>query len=648
MKLTARQRRALVSICDTFAPESEAWPSASALGVPQAIADAMDRNPRAADHQQFQQLLDLWDSSLHSVLTVGRLAPFSALPLEARIRVLLSWAESKLGRRRAAFQALRKAVSYLYLMIPQLNGTRTPVWPALKYPGPPNLSQRAASPQLPVHVPDRDLALSCEVCVIGSGAGGGTAAAVLSAAGKDLIVLEAGGYYDDADFDGAELGGYQRLYLEGGSAATSDHSVGLLAGECVGGGTVVNYTTSFRTPDDIRAEWSAYIPWIETAEYTASLDAVCSRLSVNCEHNQVSAREQVFERGLKALGWHIDKMPRNVRGCDPMNICGYCGFGCPIGAKQSTAKTWLADAVNNGVRIFAQTRADKLRMEAGRVTGVEATSKRGQHIAVTCKSVVVACGAIHSPALLLRSGLNNEHIGRHLHLHPVSNVCGVFDEEIRPWEGTLQAIYSDEHRSLTGNFGLKYETTALQPVIASAALPWRNPKQHRYFLEHITNTVGIGVLVRDRDGGRVTTDLHGNAVANYSLSPFDRGHLCRGFISAARILEAAGARIIYSPHAKWCSYEPAHNGSIDTFTQAMDSAGWDSGRLALFSFHIMGTARMGTSPRSSVTNPDGETWEVRNLYVMDGSSFPSASGVNPMITIEAIAHRNASALAAKT
>jgi choline dehydrogenase-like flavoprotein len=211
----------------------------------------------------------------------------------------------------------------------------------------------------------------------------------------------------------------------------------------------------------------------------------------------------------------------------------------------------------------------------------------------------------------------------------------------------MQAIYSDEHRAITGNYGVKYETTALQPVIAAAALPWRNPAQHRKFFAQLTNTVGIGVLLRDRDGGRVTVDAQGNPVTHYALSQFDRAHLRHGFISAARILEAGGAHTIYSPHAKWCAYEPGRNGSLDTFAQSMDSAGWDSGRLALFSFHIMGTARLGNSPNTTVTNPEGESWEARNLFVMDGSSFPSASGVNPMITIEAIAHRNASALAAR-
>jgi long-chain-alcohol oxidase len=648
MNFTLRQQRALESICETFLPRAEGWPSALDLGIPKAIAEAMDFNPRSNDRAQLLQLLDFWDSRLHGLFTLGRLESFSSLSKEERIRVLLSWADSTIGKRRAAFQALRKAVGFLYVMLPQKDGARSSVWDNLNYPGPLRAQELSAPRPLSVIVPDGDMNLSSDVCVIGSGAGGGTAAAVLSKSGKDVIVLEAGAYYDDADFDGAELGGFQNLYTEGGFAATADHSVGLLAGECFGGTTVINYCTSFRTPDDIRTEWAtAGVPWFTSAEYTRSLDAVCERLHVNLDHNRVSAREQVLDRGLRALGWHFDAMPRNVIGCDQGKVCGYCGYGCAIGAKQSATKTWLLDAQRHGARFVVETRALRVRIEAGSTTGVEARSKRGHRVSIRCQVVVAACGSIHTPALLLRSGLRNENIGRHLHLHPVSNVCGVFDEEIRPWEGTTQAIYSDEHRYLTGNYGVKYETTALQPVIAVAVLPWREPQHYRGLLSKLSHSSAIGVLLRDRDAGCVTVDREGHPVSHYALSKFDRGHLRRGFMGAANILEAAGARLIFSPHAKWCAYEPGRAGSLDSFTQAMDSAGWGSGRLALFSFHIQGTARLGGSARLSATNPDGEAWEARNLYVMDSSSFPSASGVNPMISIEAIAHRNASALSSR-
>jgi long-chain-alcohol oxidase len=654
MLLSPRQLHALESICETFFPAAEGWPSAVQLGVPAALAANLDFNPRTFEKAQLLQLLDGWDSRLHSLFTVGRLGSFSTLPPDTRTRILLDWADSSIAKRRGAFQALRKGVGFLYVMLSDAAGDSA-VWRKMKYPGPlatPVVAARrtpiALAQPLAVTVPGRDLKLSCEVCVVGSGAGGGTAAGVLAAAGKDVVVLEAGGYYDDADFDGSEMCGFHRLYSEAGFAATADHSVGLLAGECVGGGTVVNYCTSFRTPEEIRAEWSAAgVPWFAQDEYTNSLNVICNRLSINTDHNRVSAREKVFERGLRALDWHCAAMPRNVIGCEQGKVCGYCGYGCALGAKQSTVKTWLADAQKGGARIVAETRAKRICIEGGAASGVEARSKNGHFVQISCKTVIVACGAIHSPALLLRSGLVNENIGKHLRLHPVSNVCGVFDEEIRPWEGTLQAIYSDEQVSMTGDYGVKYETTSLQPVIAAAVIPWRDPRQYRALLEKLAFTSAIGVLVRDRDGGRVTIDGEGNPVAHYALSEFDRGHLRRGFLGAAQILEAAGARLIYSPHAKFCCYEPGSRGTLATFTEQMDRAGWASGRVALFSFHIMGTARLGSSSKTSVTNPDGETWEVRNLYVMDGASFPSASGVNPMISIEAIAHRNANVLAAK-
>jgi len=646
MNFSPKQRHALKDICNTFAPSGDGWPSASELGVPDAIARGLEFAPRASVRAQFLQLLDFWDSRLHSLVTTGRLAHFSSLTPEAREWVLLSWADSGIKRRRGAFQALRKVIGLLYVTLPGAHGGRSAVCDKLGYPGPLGAQRSAAPRTLQAIVPDGDLDLSCDVCVIGSGAGGATAAAVLAKAGCDVIVLEAGGYFDDADFDGDALRGFERLYTERGNASTWDHSVNLLAGECLGGGTVVNYCTSFRTPDEVRAEWaSAGVAWFTQDEYTRSLDAVCARLSVNLDHNRVSAREQVLQRGLQRLGWHCAAMPRNVVGCDQGKICGYCGFGCTIGAKQSAVKTWLTDAQDAGARLYVNTSADRVRLQAGTAVGVDAHTGTGHHVSVRCQAVVAACGAIHTPALLLRSGLRNEHIGRHLRLHPVSNVSGIFPEEIRPWEGTMQAVYSDQLRFLSGNYGVKLETTALQPAIEAAVLPWRDAQHYRALLEKLPRTVGIGALVRDRDGGRVTVDGEGHPVPHYSLSPFDRKHLRHGFVSAARILEAAGAELIFSPHAKWCAYEPGRRGSIVSFVQDMDAAGWDAAQLALFSFHIMGTARMGGSSRNSATNPEGQSWEVRNLYVMDGSTFPSASGVNPMISIEAIAHRQASLLA---
>jgi len=210
MQLTPRQQNALESICDTFFPRTEilshgeGWPSAVDVGVPEALAKALDFNPRTRERAQFLNLLDVWDSKLHAFFTAWHYEHFSSLGGDVREQILLSWADSSLRKRRAAFQALRKAIGFLYVMLPRDGGANS-VWQKIKYPGPLGVKRPGAVRPLNVIVPDRELSLSCDVCVIGSGAGGGVAAAVLAEAGKDVVVLEAGNYYDDGDFDGAEL-----------------------------------------------------------------------------------------------------------------------------------------------------------------------------------------------------------------------------------------------------------------------------------------------------------------------------------------------------------------------------------------------------------------------------------------------------------
>jgi choline dehydrogenase-like flavoprotein len=646
LELAEPARRALEAICETFAPAQNGLPAARDIGVPSAMLDAVALNPREAERKQVAQLLRLWDTAFLTALGGGGLRRFSALSADRRERVLLSWCDSRVSQRRAAFQALRKGALLMYYMLPGPEGSPNPAWEQIGYPGPLGPPKDPAPRQIRPLAIDRDTELDCDVCVIGSGAGGGTAAAVLASAGLDVIVLESGDYYDDADFDGAEHTAFSHMYLYGGGAASHDQSVGLLAGHCLGGGTTVNYTTSFPTPEDVREEWAAGgVPEFASDQYGQSLDAVCERLGVNQEHSRPSTREEMMQRGLVALGWHSDLMPRNVRGCDQGAVCGYCGFGCQLGAKQSTVKTWLKDAQDASGRIIVRTRAERVVTNSGEARAVEAHTLDGHALKVKARAVVSACGALNTPALLRRSGLSNPNIGKHLRLHPATAVWGVFDEELRPWEGTMQAVYSDQHRYLDGGYGVKYETAANHPSLIVSFAPWRGARQHAEIMQGLSHTVPMGVLLRDRDGGEVKVGRDGFPTVRYRLSDFDINHVRTGVDGAAQILEAAGAQKVFSSHARWVAYEPGRRGSREQFNRDADAAGYGPGQCTFNSFHIMGSARMGGSPATSACNPQGETWEARNLLVCDGSAFPSASGVNPMISIEAIAHMNASALA---
>jgi len=646
--LSARRRKALDAICDTFAPGGAGTPSASALGVPAAVADAVALNPRASERRQVAQLLDLWNSPLLTALGGGGLKHFDELAQEERERVLLSWADSRVPQRRAAFQALRKGALLFYYMLPGPDGGRSPVWDAIDYSGPLGAPPTPPAKDLRPLAVDRDMTLECDVCIVGSGAGGGTAAGVLAAKGLDVVILEAGSYFAEEDFDGSELGALTRYYSPA-PQGSHDQSVTLVAGSCVGGGTVVNYSTSFRTPDDVREEWAGHgVPAFAAEEYTRSLDAVCERLGVNQEQSGPSARDQLMQRACVELGWHVDAMPRNVTSaCDGGRNCGYCGLGCRHGAKQSTAKTWLRDAQDAGARIVARTRAERVIVENGVARGVAARTADGHAVTVRARAVVAACGALHTPALLRRSGVRNENVGKHLKLHPVTVAFGVFDEQIKPWEGAMQALYSDEHRYLDGGYGVKYETGPMHPHLMLPFAPWRGGRQHHELMGALAHTSPLAALVRDRDGGEVRVGRDGEPVVRWRLSDYDAAHMRTGLEGAARILETAGAERIYSSHAKLVSYRPRVDGDLARFMRDADAAGYGPGQCQYGSFHLMGTARMGGTPATSACAPTGETWDVRDLYVCDGSSFPSASGVNPMISIESIAHMTASGIAAR-
>jgi choline dehydrogenase-like flavoprotein len=347
------------------------------------------------------------------------------------------------------------------------------------------------------------------------------------------------------------------------------------------------------------------------------------------------------------LGWHIDVMPRGVRHCAQGKECGYCGLGCRVGAKQSVVKTWLADAHTAGTRIVVRTKVQRVLVEGGQARGIAGKSVDGHRVTIRSRAVIVACGAIHTPALLKRSGLQNPNLGKHLKLHPATAVFGVFDEELKPWEGVMQALYSDQHRDLHDGYGLKYETAANHPHLFVPFSPWRGARQHLTLMESLPSTIAVGVLLRDRDGGEVRVGRDGEPIVRYKLSPFDTDHLRTGIDGAAQILEAAGARRIFSSQTKWVAYEPGSSASRAQFMSDADAAGYGAGQCMLASFHLMGSARMGGSPAASACDPTGQTWDVRGLYVMDGSTFPTASGVNPQISIQAIAHMGARGLAAR-
>jgi choline dehydrogenase-like flavoprotein len=635
IELSKGARANLDAICDTFVPGEDGLPSARDLHVPDVILGAMGANPSADVRAAFAGLIENWDPD------------FASSSKEDRERFLLEWCDSEAVVERAAFQTLRKLTLVLYYTLPWQGEGKNPVDEAIGHPGPHGRLKDAPPKTIKPFEITEDTEIECDVVIVGSGAGGGTAAGVLAKEGLDVVVVEAGGYFSEEDFDGAELNGYLRLYLGGGGNPTPDQSIGLLAGSCLGGGTIVNYTWCFRPPDFVRQDWKDRFgldEWMGK-DFDDSLDAVWDRIQVNSENSPPSLRDVRFREGLAKLGWDSQVMQRNTVGCTE-EICGQCHYGCPIGAKQSTLKTWLQDAYDAGARIVVNAPVEKVLIEHGKAKGIEATTADGHKLIVRARAVAAAAGAINTPALLARSSLNNPNVGKNLMLHPVLLVLAVFNEEVSPWTGVFGSTFSDEFLDMGDGYGVKYMHASMHPSDLAVFAPWRGPSEHFELMQSLRYTGAFGVLQRARDAGEIVTGKDGLPTPIWNLSDFDRDVMRKGLDGMTQILEAGGARRIYTPHAGWVSCDPG-NGGREKMLKSADDYGWGAAQVTLGAFHLMGTAHMGSSRETSVCDPNGEAWDARNLFVVDGSVLPTGLGVNPMITIEAAAHRIARGMTAK-
>jgi long-chain-alcohol oxidase len=616
--------------------------------VPGRVLELLGRTASRRDRDRLLSVLGALDSRAGALALTGRPAPLSGRPAAAAEAMVRRWSASRLPLRRR----LADAVGPLALLAAY-------AWPgpardATGYPGP-----LGPAPDVPRRLeplrPDGDTELACDVVVVGSGAGGGVVAAGLARAGLDVVVLEKGGYAAERDFTHQEGQAYRDLYLYGLTLTTDDLGCRILAGSTLGGGTVVNYTTSFATPPAVLAEWAEVsgVDAFVSGEVEASLAAVAGRLGVTEDESRPGARDRLLERGLARLGWHAGPLPRNVRGCAQDAGCGWCGFGCRLGAKQSTLVTYLEEAAAAGARLVVGADARRVLIEAdrpagrasGRAAGVEARTG-GHRLVVRARAVVAAAGAIETPALLLRSGLGGQ-VGRNLHLHPGTAAMGVFCEPVRWWEGTLQARWSAELRTRLGPYAPVFETVPLHPGTAAAALPWRSAADHRALMERSAHLSLVGVLGRDTSAGRVRVDRDGSPRVRWRLNAADEARLAAGLAAAGEVLAAAGAEEVFSLHRQRLAFRPGGPDAHRAWAEATRRAGLGGGRATLFSYHQMGSCRMGTDPASSAVGPDHQAHEVQGLYVADASLFPTASGVNPMLSVMALAHRAAGQIAAR-
>ena len=486
-----------------------------------------------------------------------------------------------------------------------------------------------------------------DVVVVGSGAGGAVAAAVLAEAGLDVVVLEAGQYLDRTSYPDDPLTALEALYRDNGlTVAEGRPMIPVPIGRAVGGTTVINSGTCFRAPEHVLASWAEEhgIDWATRLEPEyAEAEEMLRVAPVDVE--RMGRNGQLVMEGAAAIGAGGGPISRNAGSCVG---CSSCPLGCRLDAKRAMHVSYLPRAVAAGARVRAGVEVRELIREDGRVRGVRGTVARpplpggagraddvGAPVDVRARAVVLAGGAIGTPELLLRNGIDGGQVGGNLHVHPAAWIGGLFDEEVRGWDGVMQSYYVDEWHGM----GLLMEATFTPLAFGAQWLPGTGGEHARRMLAY--DRVGSnGVHLSDASAGRVRLSGNGGVRVTYRLTREDGRKLTFGIARAAEIFFAAGATEVYSQIRGMPVIRP---GRVADFEAADPHAG----ALRLEAFHPMGTARMSADPRRGATGTDGAVHGTDGLYVADASLLPSSLGVNPMMTVSAMAAHVARGLAAE-
>ncbi|MCP3986606.1 MAG: GMC family oxidoreductase [bacterium] len=502
---------------------------------------------------------------------------------------------------------------------------------------------------------ERDLHLEADVVIVGSGAGGGVTAEILSQAGLRVVLLEEGAHRTSSDFDLRELSTFAKLYYDGGLRPTSDGAMGIVQGRTVGGSTTVNWTSCFRTPEQTLRFWREQLglegmtsadlePWFERME---------ARLSIR-PWEFPNLNNQAMANGAEKLGWRYGAIPRNVLNC--LNL-GYCGLGCPMDRKQSMLVTTVPAALDHGAAMATRVRVERLEWSGDRVTGVDAITldetgvhPSGHRVRVEAPWVVVAAGAINTPGLLMRSEVPDPHrlLGKRTFLQMHNYSLAVMPDRLDPFYGAPQSIYSDEFTwrdGVAGRAGFNLEAVGAQPVASMNFFKGMGDDLEA-FARALPHRHTMVAQIRDgfhseSPGGQVELRTDGSAVLDYPINDYIWDGVRSSYLVMAECQFAAGAtevRPATSDAAGYRSWAEARS--------AISSLPLRAPNVFLNSTHPLGGCGMGRDATRGVVRPDGRHHQLENLMVIDGSVFPTSLGVNPSLSIYALAARNAEKLVA--
>lgn len=610
--------RAMVALAEAIIPGTSSIPGADDTTVREVSALLARLSPKlAAPWKGAHRALDA-----AARLRTGR--PFHALSAERQQSLLMQWERDPL------------------LKIP-LNLIAN-VYKIVHFDAPHVLRAMGARPRPPLPVAEPRWSqqvqpaaawtggeVECDVVVMGTGAGGAVVGHALAARGHAVVFVEEGEFHHRHSFDNSMVRGYERFYRP--IFAVGNATFPVLVGRMVGGSTGVNGGTAFRTPSWVLERWCEEMGTeaFEPSRMEPYFQRVETHLGVGpSARKYIGPIGEAMQRGCDALGWTHGALIRNAPGCE---AAGFCHLGCRSEARKSTNLSYVPPALERGALLFTGLKAERVLMENGRAIGIEGRGASGISVRIRARAVILAGGTVPTPLFLMAQGLANSsgQVGRNLTLHPSCGVMGLFEQEMHGYDHIPQGYGSEQF--------LREGLLLLAAQATHNALPSMVPAIGRRLMEPVAqmrHLAGVGPLVTDSTrNGRVWGDFRGLPLVRYTVGAADLALIKRGIELSMQMMIAGGARRLF-PGVVGLEGLDARD-AVDRFRR-MDLSASD---LVLVSYHPLGTCEMGTDPRTSVVGLDHQCHDVPGLFVVDGSTVRGPLGVNPQLTIMALAERAA-------
>lgn len=650
MKINNKSKKALTFLCNHIVSSqvrkndpNKYWKrKASDLDVVTHIESLLNILPRSQQKEllRFSKLLS---SKLLGLTWNGKFSPVQNLNKKQLNTMLNRWLQSPFNNIRKAHSSIIKLCTYYYFIVKDEHN-QNPNWKTLGYKG--DLGYRPVSHSAikPLQIESKKV-LETHYLIIGSGSGGGVIASELSSRNKDTLIVEKGPFKMPMHMNHNEEDMHSALYEQQGMLNTINGGMTILAGSCFGGGTTVNWAGSFRTPDYILEEWAKNFknPHFIDPKYQAGFDVVEKKINVQKKINKHNPQNELLWKAGIESNLNPEVVPRNVKINDQLNDHwqwhgqGYSSLGNSFRIKQSTAVSYLEGASQRGLKVLCDTQIIKLIIDKGKVVGAIGKHKDGHEIIIHALCVILAAGAIHSPAILLRSNLRHSQLGKNLFLHPTVVSSAIYNQKINAWFGPMMSTVIDDYTHINKNHGFKIETAPFHPGFASVVVPYKNSIEFKTDMLSLSHMAHFVALVRDKYGGKIKVNAQGRAIIKYSIHSHDLKTIQKGTQAIIKLHHKAGALKIFHPNQLADALIPSKQNQEDYFN-TNKSISWKPNQFKVGSAHQMGTCRMSGDRSKGITKPSGESWLAGGLYIADASLFPTASGVNPMLSIQALAY----------